>query len=233
MMFPFPLDCGPVAEPGSQDYTDNGSVSFVVPLYNTITFTLLGAGGEGGPSGQHGGDTTIAALSLTAVGGRGAASLAGGVGGAATGIGASPGNAGTNGASGSVTGSGTYPSMTTGRGGHSLMTGTGGGAAKTGASNQVGNNATENGAGGGGGIVVYFKPAGSEGGKGGNSWPNTWSTDAYAGGGGGARKVSTFNAGDAGAPAPGAALAIVVGKGGANNATGGNGGDGRVLIEWS
>lgn len=208
--------------PGSQTFSSPGFGSFVVPYYNTITFTLWGAGGSGGSgynsNGNNGENSvvTLPSVTLTAGGGfRGAAGYyrrgfgAGGAGGTASG-----GNvANTNGNSG---GSGAY--------------------------NQYGGSAPNGGA---GGTQPYFQvgdwpggPGSAPGGGGagglgydGSSNPN-W--QGGGGGGSGAYVQSTFNVSNG--PTFFSTIPLFIGAGGFNFGTsnnGGSGANGRITINWS
>jgi hypothetical protein len=80
--------------PGSANFITAGTTTFTVPTHNQLTVEVWGGGGSGGGGfnngdGQHGGNSTVAALGLTAQGGRLGRSrnngYAGGAGGVATG----------------------------------------------------------------------------------------------------------------------------------------------------
>lgn len=213
---------------GSQTVTASGN--FTVPEYNTITFTLRGAGGEGGAynsgsnqTGGSGGATTIVALSLTANGGSGGtygSPGAGGAGGTATG-----GDTNTTGATGG-NGSGTPGTSATG--------GQGGGSGGAGGVDSAPTDAISAGVAGSAGAA-----SGQGGGGEGNAYQATVTktpTNYAASGGGGGQGglcVKTYTRGAAGAPNAGDVLALVIGSGGTGRTKGGDGYRGQIDVSWS
>jgi hypothetical protein len=198
-------------------YASDGSFSFEVPAYNTLTIEGWGAGGGGASAysgstfGADGGDTivTVGATTLTANGGDGGVqTTTAGV--SSNGGTASGGDVNTTGGSG-VSSLATAPT-TRGRGGHAPngLTTTGG----------QGDTTTN--------------PANAPGAGGYGSDPENYSSWVYASGGGAGgyfRKVFTF--GQPGAPAIGSTINITVGAGGASSggANAGAGADGRVEVK--
>ena len=197
--------------PGSAAFTSPGTYQFVVPNYNTLRRRVWGAGGSGSATwagtsydGANGGPSSCGTVS--AGGGQGGRRYAGGYGaGGAGGSGMTE-----NGGAGTV-----GWAYTGGHGGYAPH----GGPGTPGTSGQ--GVWSQNGGypgGGSGGVVGYGAAAGG-------------------GGGGGGYSDITVTAGAPGAPVPGETLTVVVGTGGVPISDGweqsGQGGHGRVLIDWS
>ena len=203
--------------PGSQTYDVAGTYSFTVPVFNTMTVELWGAGGGGGNYDRYGGysnsggtSTFHTAYASGGGGGQGAGTdryggLVYGVGGA--------------GAS-TVNGNVTATAGNAGYAGDSGILGVGAGAPNGGANVSPGYRVAPSTAGstpGGGGAGFYYDTGGK--------FP------AVAGGAGsGAYAKSIFT------PvllSPATVLTVTVGAGGSGLGYGGNGADGKITVVWA
>jgi len=220
------LDGGPLSTAGEEIYSVAGAFTFTVPVFTTLTIEMWGGGGGGGGSalystarGGTGGDTTIAALSLTAAGGQGGEGTRmssnpprGGTDGSSTAVGGTidDGEHGTNGSEDSFNLA--SPQGAGGDGG-GADGGAGGASVASYGGDKEGNPGAAPG-GGGSGAINYFKAVGG-------------------GGAGGDKVTKTYNFGDI---ATGTVLDLVVGAGGTRgvgNIQGGLGAVGRIKFTWT
>lgn len=194
-----------IAIPGSQDYTTPGTYAFIVPVYNTLTVTVDGAGGGGAgelSAAVAGGNSSFNGTVIAGGGGAGSTAAAG------ASSAASGGDSNLGGAPGQI-----------------IFSGGNGGSAASGASGGTGSGNNNTSAqpggfpGGGGGACTYGVTNGG-GGGGGARAVKTYTIGQLAPGSsitvivgqGGARGNSAANSG---------------------NWANGNGGTGRVQISWS